>query len=267
MSHINTQNWEALGKQFQNANPFPSICIDNFLDADFAVEVARSYPDFSNAQKQGREFRTVNEKSKVQITNSSKFPKPVAQLHKALASRDFISSMQTLSGINGLSFDEHFSGGGMHITNRSGILDVHVDFNYSEEIQLYRRLNILVYLNETWEESWGGEVELWDKEVKNCISQIPPLINRCVIFATSDSSFHGVTAVNAPPGNPRKSFAIYLYNNESSSTAHGKHHGTIFRARPDEKLKKYYSMPVESGKKTLVKAYRSGKSLVKNVFR
>ena len=65
MKPINNQNWQALGKEFQQAEPFPSICIDNFLNPEFALELSRSYPDFSHAQKQGKEFRTVNEKSKV----------------------------------------------------------------------------------------------------------------------------------------------------------------------------------------------------------
>lgn len=266
MKYIKDQDWDTLGKQFRSAEPFPSICIDNFLDSEFALEVSKSYPDFSNAQKQGREFRTVNEKCKVEIIDPLKFPEPIARLRKALASEEFLSSMQRLSGIEDLRFDPNFSGGGMHMTNHSGILDVHVDFNYSKEIDLYRRLNILIYFNQTWKENWGGEVELWDKNVSNCINRFSPVLNRCVIFATSDFSFHGVTAVDAPLGNPRKSFAIYLYNSESSSTTFGEHHSTVFRARPDEKFKKYYSMPIESAKRKVSKTIRSGKSLAKGIL-
>lgn len=156
MHLINCQNWEDICKQFLNAAPFPSICIDNFLNNEFALELSRSYPNFKNAQGLGFEFSTVNEKKKVQITDPKKFPEPVHRLHKELSSSAFLEAMQTMSGIDNLQFDQEFSGGGMHMTNSEGILDVHVDFNYSEKLNLYRRLNILIYLNEKWEDDWGG---------------------------------------------------------------------------------------------------------------
>ena len=246
MGLIQNQDWEALALEFQNAEPFPNICIDNFLDPEFALELSRSYPDFSNAREMGHEFHKVNEKGKIQITDSNKFPAPVSQLHKELSSQKFIRAMQVLSGVDNLQFDGTFSGGGMHMTNRSGILDVHVDFNRLNSNGLFRRLNILIYLNEKWQEEWGGNVELWDEPVKNCIKSISPLLNRCVIFATSDHSFHGVTAVNSPEGVSRKSFAIYLYSDQADSTSFSESHSTIFRARPEEKLKKYILMPIES---------------------
>ena len=246
MGLIQNQDWEALALEFKNAEPFPNICIDNFLDPEFALELSNSYPDFSNARKMGHEFHKVNEKGKIQITDSTKFPAPVSQLHKELSSQEFINAMQILSGVDNLQFDGTFSGGGMHMTNRSGILDVHVDFNRLNSNGLFRRLNILIYLNEKWREEWGGNVELWDEQVKNCIKSISPILNRCVIFATSDHSFHGVTAVDSPEQVSRKSFAIYLYSDQADSTSFSESHSTIFKARPEEKMKKYILMPIES---------------------
>jgi len=266
MGVINNQDWQNLREKFLNATPFPSICIDNFLSPEFALEVSRSYPKFSNALGQGLEFSTVNEKQKVQITESEKFPDPVKKLYQALAGEKFIHSMQALSGIDELSFDDHFAGGGMHITNTSGILDVHIDFNFSKNLQLYRRLNILIYLNEEWLEDWGGKIELWDKKIKKCIHGYSPVLNRCLIFATSDYSFHGVTAVNAPPGIERKSFAIYLYNKGPSENVDGEYHSTVFKARPNEKFKKFCQMPAEAGVKKMKDTFHSGKQLVKKII-
>ena len=47
--------------------------------------------------------------------------------------------------------DQELLGGGMHLMNVGGRLDVHVDFNRMEERALHRRLNILVFLNERWD--------------------------------------------------------------------------------------------------------------------
>lgn len=111
----------------------------------------------------------------------------------------------------------------------------------------------------------GGKVELWDKDVKRCIQSYSPILNRCIIFATSDVSFHGVTAVNSPLNQPRKSFAIYLYNEEPSSTKYGQSHSTVFKARPREKLKRFILMPVEESWNKVSESIHRSKKFVKRI--
>ena len=41
-------------------------------------------------------------------------------------------------------------------------------FNYMEDRKLYRRLNLLLYLNPVWNDQWGGDIQLSDKDVKHC---------------------------------------------------------------------------------------------------
>ena len=77
---------DALRRAFMNASPFPFAKIDDFLDPEFAQAVAAAYPKFDDAMKQGRSFKAVNEKKKIQITDASKFPEPVAKLNELLAS-------------------------------------------------------------------------------------------------------------------------------------------------------------------------------------
>lgn len=265
MKFIRQQPWHELGEVFRNAEPFPSICIDNFLDDDFAIELANSYPDFNTAGKSGYEFNTVNEKRKIQITDPSTFPDKVRDLQSDLSSSEFLNAMETLSGIKGLVFDENYDGGGMHLTSQSGILDVHVDFNKSNKLELYRRLNILIYLNSEWNSEWGGEIELWNRDVTRCVQRFTPRLGRCLIFATSDISFHGVAAVNCPAGISRNSFAIYLYNRESASGSNEVEHGTIFKARPSEPYKKYIAMPLEVGSNLVARKIHAAKRKIKKV--
>ena len=266
MSKIfSAQNWNSLSEQYQCAEPFPSICIDNFLTEEFATRVASAYPEYEDAKKVGREFNATNESLKVQITEPPLFPSPVAELSDALSSKEFIEIMSKLSGIESLVWDPSFVGGGMHLTKSSGLLDVHVDFNFESKLDLFRRINILIYLNPVWDKTWGGEVELWDKEVKNCIQSFEPKFNRCVIFSTSDISFHGVTAVQSPSYISRNSFAVYYYSSEPGDNAgdlYGGNHTTIFKARPYEYKKKYVTMPMESFKKTLQQKKRSLKKVL-----
>ena len=236
---------EGLARTFQAAEPTRFFVIDDFLQPEFAEAVASSYPAYEDAQRLGHQFKAVNENLKVQITDPERFPAPVAQLNEVLASDAFLETMVRITGIEGLLADRELSGGGMHVMGGSvGRLDVHVDFNLIRERGLYRRLNILVFFNKEWDPTWGGAFELWDPEVKNCLFEAEPRFNRCVVFNTTESSFHGVRPLKAPPGVTRNSFASYYYTLEAPEGM-GDFHSTLFKARPGEWWRESLLLPAE----------------------
>lgn len=244
---INELDREKLRREFASAKPFPYIVIDDFLQERFAVEVALTYPQsFDSALSEGISFNAFNEKKKVQITDSSRFPAPIAVLNDAISSPQFLADLSDITGIPKLVADPKLIGGGMHITGPGGRLDVHLDFNYLEEQRLHRRLNILIYLNEVWEKAWGGEIELWDKDVKQCHVSLSPVFNRCVIFETSDISYHGVVPISPGAVSTRKSFAAYYYTREAPPHWKGIAHSTIFKTRPEETMRALAHMPVQA---------------------
>ncbi len=248
---INTFDVEALRTTVRNAKPFPFFYIDNFLTSEFAERVLESFPSFSEAMSKGRSFDAVNEKRKVQLTDSSSFAPAIQELNTALASQEFLNILDYVMDIQSLLPDDQLVGGGIHQTGPRGHLDVHVDFNYIEDRQLHRRLNILIYFNKEWRPEWGGNIELWDKDVQNCVHSFSPIFNRCVVFETNEISYHGVTSVNCPPNTARKSFAAYYYTKEAPQGWDGTSHSTIFKARPDEVTKKWLSMPIENAGRKL----------------
>jgi hypothetical protein len=228
---------------FRSAEPFPHVVVDQFIDASTAQRIAAEYPTFENAQALGFSFKAVNERKKIQITDRGRFPPAVRELSDFLASPAFLADLSALTAIPNLLADEQLLGGGMHITGPHGRLDVHVDFNRGIG-DLYRRLNLLLYLNPDWSESWGGQIELWDNGVRHCRVSLAPVLARCVIFETSEISFHGVAPLRCPADRARQSFATYYYTKEPPPQGDSMH-GTIFRARPDEKLRQYVLMPAE----------------------
>lgn len=236
---------DKLRNAVRNAKPFPFFSLDNFLDEEFANRVLEGFPSFEQASKAGRGFKAVNEQGKVQITDSQSFSPAVKELNEVIATQDWLDVLSYVMDIPNLLPDDQLVGGGMHQTGPRGHLDVHVDFNYLPDRNLHRRLNILIYFNKNWKPEWGGNVELWDKDVKVCHHSSSPIFNRCVVFATSEISYHGVTAVKCPEGNSRKSFAAYYYTKEAPAGWDGTQHSTIFKARPNEIRKKWLSMPME----------------------
>ncbi|MEE9330967.1 MAG: 2OG-Fe(II) oxygenase, partial [Methylophilaceae bacterium] len=236
---------EQLSKKNLNEDPVPHFCLDDFLEVDFANEVYDAFPSYEEALKIGREFAAVNERFKVQITDAKHFPKPILELHTLLASDAFVEKVGDMLSIPNLIADPDMQGGGIHETNSGGHLDVHVDFNYVKARQWHRRVNILIYFNKDWKEEYGGDFEIWDKDVKNCKGRFAPQFNRACGFATGESSWHGVTPITCPADMVRKSFAVYYYTKEAPENWDGVEHSTIFKARPEEWVKGKVAMPME----------------------
>jgi len=256
---------DKLRAQFNAAQPFRWIRLSPFLDEDFVREVASAYPTFDDSRAQGREFSGINERRKVQITDSSRFPRPVKRLADVLSGRELLDKLEAITGIPRLLSDATFDGGGMHVTGPGGRLDVHVDFNYSPDIKLHRRLNILVYLNPSWKEEWGGELELWDADVNQRHHAFYPLLNQCLIFETTETSYHGVQPVRCPPEVNRCSFAAYYYTAEPPPGWKGETWTTRFRARPNEVVRGSILMPLEKMERSVRDSVQLIKRRVKDL--
>ena len=83
------------------------------------------------------------------------------------------------------------------------------DAGYS---RLHRRVNVFVYINDDWPESYNGHLELWSRNMTTCVRRIAPTFGRFVVFSSTDFSFHGHPApMPLPPGRMRRSLAFYYY--------------------------------------------------------
>ena len=88
----------------------------------------------------------------------------------------FLRFLQKITSIEEqLISDPYLSGGGFHEIKKGGLLKVHTDFNKHTSLNLDRRINVLIYLNENWQENYGGHLELWDVNMKNPIKKILPI--------------------------------------------------------------------------------------------
>ena len=159
-------------------------------------------------------------------------------------SSTFLRFLETLTGIPHLIPDPHFVGGGMHQSVRGGRLAIHADFNRHPEWQLDRRLNLLLYLNTDWDETWGGQLELWDQRMTACAKAIAPVFNRMVIFSTTRTAYHGHPhPLACPEGVSRKSLALYYYSNGGPAGEPSKRHSTLYRMRPSDGFVRRYLSP------------------------
>jgi len=219
---------------YVNAAPFPHIVIDNFLPDEVLNNVLMEFP--SHEQIDWIKFDTPLEKKLASKVETQIGPYTRFLLYQ-FNSATFINFLEALTGIHGLIPDPHFWGGGLHQIQPGGLLKIHADFNFHPVLKINRRINLLLYLNKEWDENYGGELQLWDRNMSKCEVKLLPIFNRCVIFNTTDFSFHGhPDPVSCPTGETRKSLALYYYSNGRPVEEISEKHTTLWRLRPGEVL-------------------------------
>lgn len=196
--------------QFASASPFPHAVIDEFLPVEFALAIYQGYPKVTDGIVH---HDNVNTSRKLQ-SDVGKFSPILRGFSSALASREFILFLETLTGIDCLIPDPYLFGGGAMISENGDFLNIHEDFNWHFQLQLHRRVNVLLYLTPEWKQEYGGNLELFDSEHK--VKEVEPRFNRLVVFATPGANHGQPVPVKAPPGVQRRVFSAFFYTSRSS---------------------------------------------------
>jgi Rps23 Pro-64 3,4-dihydroxylase Tpa1-like proline 4-hydroxylase len=222
-----------LAAQYCAATPYPHIVIDDFLPHDIAEAILSNFPTLPKRSDVMYQDKLLEyNKRQIQPDDCSTFARRVFSLFNSAAVLDFLGA---LTGIEGLLPDPYFDGGGFHEISNGGRLGVHADFRIHGKLQLRRRLNLLIYLNKNWQESYGGHFEMWDKAIKQRAHRVSPLFNRCVIFNTEKDSWHGhPEPLNTPTNVTRKSMALYYYTASQRIQEEIPRHSTVFVKRPGD---------------------------------
>lgn len=222
-----------LKKDYLQANPFPHAIANNFLVPETLRQVLTEFPSLDSGP--WIHYVHVNER-KYGRTDSKSFGPFTQAVVKELNSERFLQFLTDLTGIQGLFADPTFEGGGLHQSGPGGYLNIHADFTvHPHHRDWKRRINLLVYLNENWGDAYQGHLELWDREMKQCVHKIVPLFNRAVIFNTDADAFHGHPApLKCPEGMSRKSIALYYFTREKGPILV---RSTEYRARPEDKAR------------------------------
>jgi Rps23 Pro-64 3,4-dihydroxylase Tpa1-like proline 4-hydroxylase len=232
------KNLEQMALQMQNkymcAKPFPHIQLKNFFDDYFLNEILDEFPDLNNINE-SEKYKNKNE-VKLSYNKYENYPKKIKKIFDFLNSKIFLLFLQNITGIKeNLISDPYLMGGGLHEIKKGGVLKVHTDFNRHPFFNLDRRINVLIYLNKDWNEKYGGQLELWDKDMKKCGEKISPIFNNLVIFSTTDFSNHGhPDPLNCPENISRKSLALYYFSSgrpESETVSKNMKNRTFFKSR------------------------------------
>ncbi|MEO5976539.1 MAG: 2OG-Fe(II) oxygenase [Chryseolinea sp.] len=219
---------EMIRGDFLSRKPFHFTMFEDFFRKDASEKILNSYPVIADGRWDGTMY--VDQKNKFQKTTfepSSVFNEVFGELN----SKQFLLWLDRVTGVQDLLGDSELFGGGLHQSINGAFLNVHVDYNIHPKTKYHRRLNVLVYMNQHWHDSYEGHLELWDlsEGKKKLLARIAPTFNRCVIFETNEVSYHGhPKPLKTPPGVNRKSIATYYYTPTRPENEIASEHNTVY---------------------------------------
>lgn len=228
----------SLARQYRENHPCPHILLKDFLEPEIAQDMAKQFPQATS--EAWTQYKHANE-NKLGMPKREMFPAAIGAVTDELNSSEFVAWVSELTGIPNLMADTMLEGGGLHQSGPGGYLNVHTDFSMHHfHTHWHRRVNLILYLNPEWQESWGGAIELWERKegkMSRCGAKYPPLLNHALIFTTDERSLHGFPdPLMCPEGQSRKSLALYYYTIEPDKKVTG--HSTDYFARPQDSIGK-----------------------------
>jgi len=201
--------------------PFYHHIIDDFLDLERAKIISQEFPEYHS---DAWFFYNNPLENKKTCNNWYYFGPETYKLFSYLNSPEFITHLKKITGIKNLYPDIGLHGGGLHIHERGGKLNVHLDYSIHPKLKLQRKLNLILYLGENWNPEWGGGLELWSHNNQTNrpdkkIVTIDNVFNRAVLFDTTQNSWHGFpNPLTCPENTYRKSIAVYYLTDAPEGT-------------------------------------------------
>lgn len=203
---------ETDGARFSSNLPFPHIYVDGLFPEAFIDAVLEEFPESDDPIWEATQVANIQVKLRTNWRSEADMRPSARTLIHFLNSGSFLHRVATLTGVNQLISDPYLTGGGLNCILPGGVLDVHADGNWHDAMGVHRRLNAILYLNRNWKSEWGGDFELWDRDLKGCVAKVAPIANRLMIFETHDFTYHGHPhPLACPEGMSRKSAIVYYY--------------------------------------------------------
>lgn len=222
-------NWNIID-DFQSGVPYPHVIIHNFFKDDIFQSIISQFghPEIDSGWV--KYWNPLEKKYALNLFSD----KPIVQkVFNELQSEEFIDRLKQITRIPDLQTDPHMHGAGLHYHPTNGKLDMHLDYSIHPISKLERRVNLIIYINNVWQEEWGGALELWDNDFTKCVKKVFPMPNTAVLFQTSDISYHGIPRpIECPENIGRQSLAIYYMSQPRENITH--RYKAEFRPLPNQ---------------------------------
>jgi hypothetical protein len=214
IQHIRTKfsNLQELNSKFTETQPHPILVLDDFLPTETAHVLQK-------------ECESVPVEHWTEFTRRGSYMKECKDLDYSPAAVNLINQLhssqglkwlENITGIQGLLPDPHLTGAGYSRSFNGDSLKIHTDFNWNDDLRLHRKLTLIVYLSEHWQEEYGGHIEFYDDSNTTLVKKVFTKFNRCVIWQYHKTGFHGYpTPIQCPEGLSRNTLRLFYYVSNS----------------------------------------------------
>ena len=219
---------DRMAQEFKQ-NKIPACLIDDLLPIQEAQRIFAAFPDKSDMmlKKSLREYKYV-------AAQMNRYHPLLEEIIYAFQQPGALRIVSEITGIDDMHPDDHLYAGGISLMAKDNYLNPHLDNSHDKDRDLYRVLNLLYYVTPEWDQSAGGNLELWDDGPKGKPREFVSKFNRLVIMATLKHSWHSVNQVKVDRS--RCCVSNYYF---SPKPIEGREyfHVTSFRGRPEQPVR------------------------------
>jgi len=126
-----------------------------------------------------------------------------------LQSTTFLNLVTNTVGRKDIITDPLLEGAGLCKIEPGQALSVHKDWTWNERIKCASHLGLVLYLNNKWDESWGGHLEFWQNTKLGEIKCKP---NRLIFWDKTTEVSHGFDGALSSPIARQTLLQFYFVN-------------------------------------------------------
>jgi Rps23 Pro-64 3,4-dihydroxylase Tpa1-like proline 4-hydroxylase len=224
-----SSNKERLKEQYDDSKTgIGYFFIDDLLPHDIALEIYKAFP----AQDEMVLKKSIRE-DKYVAAQMNLYNPLLEEIIYAFQDQRVVELVSEICGIKNIVPDENLYAGGISAMGHKQFLNPHLDNSHDKDRQMWRVLNLLYYVTPDWQESYGGNLELWPDGLKGKQITIHSKFNRLAVMATHNKSLHSVSPVVY--NGFRCCVSNYYFSQEPLQQS-DTFHVTSFRGRPENKL-------------------------------
>lgn len=236
-----------LKEQFFQKHPIKvarHFALDNLLPMEIAEQIYANFPKPSKMH-----LLSSPGKIKLKYSHLKDAPQLLNDINSAIQDPKIVAMIEDITQIKNQIPDPTRFAGGISTLLKGYYLNPHIDNSHDvEKKQFYRTVNLLYYVSPNWGPENGGNYELWDETIENCIL-VPSLFNRLVVMETNRTSWHAVNPVLCD--SPRCCIFNYFFSEQSPEGEDYFFSAPSFKARPEQKIRR----AIDSAKRTLNKLW------------